>query len=106
MHFLKSFLILENNNFTHETIEEINFESLAELREREQYWIERTENCINERKAYTSSIERQEYLKNYRKEHKDDEKRKEKIKCECGVEVRKSNITYHLKTKKHQKAMQ
>tara|TARA_R110000824_G_scaffold153925_4_gene325720 strand:+ start:271 stop:942 length:672 start_codon:yes stop_codon:yes gene_type:complete len=40
-----------------------------------------------------------EYSKQYREANK--EKVKEKIKCECGCEVRKDNISKHRKTKKH-----
>lgn len=99
MNYLKSFDIIENNNFIHELIEEIEFDDISELRQREQYWIERME-CINERKAHTN---RQEYFRQYRKDHKDD--RKGKIKCKCGCEIRQSNISYHLKSKKHHKLM-
>ena len=46
-----------------------------------------------------------QYSKQYRLDNKEfiEEKRKQKVLCECGSNVRKGNISYHRKTKKHQK---
>ena len=45
---------------------------------------------------------KREYMRKWRRTHP----RREKIKCECGREVLKSNISYHKKSKFHNKYME
>lgn len=48
--------------------------------------------------------ERKEYMKQYSQEHKEEisKRMSEKVKCECGVEVSRRNISTHKKSKAHQ----
>jgi len=54
-----------------------------------------------------SGLTEKEYQKQYRDEHKDKireqirEQRSQKVTCECGCVITKSNLTRHHKSKKH-----
>ncbi len=104
-------------------IESFNAQSKDELTSREAFHI-RTTKCLNkvipDRKLveYMLEYNKQDYVKekkkNYdttRKEYKRErydfkkldisEQNKSKIQCDCGCEVRKSDIAKHKKTQKH-----
>jgi len=67
----------------------------------------------NDNKEYTKECKKQYYIENkniineYKKQYriinneKIKEKAKEKVICECGCEIRKSDLKKHQKTKKH-----
>jgi hypothetical protein len=127
-HKCKSFEIVKDK-FEYEIIEEINVNNKNELFQWEQYYMDKWE-CINEKKAYQSIEERNQYLKIYRDEHKEhyknyrDEHKEEmkeygkkryennkeeilknqskKIICECGIEITKGKLSRHKKSKRHQ----
>ena len=103
-----------------ELVERYPCSSRKELSERENYYIENNE-CVNFRIAYVKDMRerrkvhdkkhyeknRDKYLKimsNYRKENKEKlyKRAGEKIECECGSKVRRSDIARHKKSKTHQ----
>jgi len=79
-----------------------------ELHDREDDYIKMYDNNLNSKRAY---LTRQEYkkrlnekCKKYRDKNKqiiNEQRKKEKITCECGSIVRKNDITRHLRTLKH-----
>lgn len=114
--------IIKNNNYIFEILEENEFNSLEDLRKKEQLYINNNK-CINKYKSFITNEERKkshiEYNKNnrdYEKIYKerrekyknDDEyrkkiqdKKKNKIKCDvCGTFITNGHIARHKKTKK------
>jgi len=102
-------------------IEEIEYEDKKDLIDREAYYI-RNLKCVNKRipnrtkkEYYCDNKEKiKEYCKQNKKDHnkkkkeyyqknkdKIKERKKEKITCDCGSELRKVDITRHKKTQKH-----
>ena len=102
-------------------IEEIEYEDKKDLIDREAYYI-RNLKCVNKRipnrtkkEYYCDNKEKiKEYFKQNKKDHnkkkkeyyqknkdKIKERKKEKITCDCGSELRKVDITRHKKTQKH-----
>ena len=74
---------------------------------REQYYIDKTADCVNHKKAYTgipTGLPTDEYNRQYRQQHKEElnAKRTKQYECECGGRYTYSNKRNHLKTKKHQ----
>lgn len=61
------------------------------------YHIEHREELLKKKKDYY--YKNKERLLQYQKERND--KERYKVKCECGSELFKKNMRYHLKTKKH-----
>lgn len=109
-----------------ELIEEVEFDDIKELWDREAYYIRNLE-CINLRipnrtkKQYYNDnkvllnkknqqnriVNKEKYAKKkkqYYETNKDimNEKAKIKITCDCGVIVSKSHLARHCKSKKHQ----
>ena len=78
------------------------------------YWENNKEKLSEKYKVYRKnnkeklSEKNKEYLKEYRVNNKEKikEKAKEKIKCVCGVEIVRSTIKRHVRTKKHLKLME
>ncbi len=125
-HFVTSFKVLENNNYSIVLVENVDCESKDQLLARERYYIENND-CINmvvpirTRKEYIElnkeKIREQtkEYReknndkikmlnKNYREENKEkiQQHKQTKIVCECGAITDNSHKTRHQKSKKHQ----
>ncbi len=108
--YIKSFDILCNNDYSYCVVEEVEYENKWQLLNRERYYIENNE-CVN--KTIPSRTQKQYYednkeiIKEYKKEYYQNnieiikQKQKEKITCECGCEVKRSNLAEHRKTKKH-----
>jgi hypothetical protein len=76
-------------------------------KDKAQKYYEANKDKINERKKEYRQKNKDKIIvreNKYREANKDkiSERRKIKIKCECGSEVRKSDISTHKKTKKHQ----
>ena len=118
--------IIERGNYEFSIVEENIFIDI-ELRQREQYWIDTSDNVINERKAYTTPEQKKEYLKIYckkrhkeiyegeyketillkNKEYRDKnkeqiyKKQNEKFTCECGGKYSRVNKVRHTKSIKH-----
>lgn len=100
-------------------LEHFSCESSLELRKRENQYITALKPTLNNNKAYATKEERKQMVRDlssrYYKEHKEEcqtkykkyydtkakfEKAKPTV-CECGKTVRKSNISFHLKSKYH-----
>mgnify|MGYP003656080151 CR=1 FL=1 len=77
-------------------------ETKQELEERERVWIEGNE-CVNKYITGRTAKEHKELKKEYYKQYRQDnnEQRKEKFDCECGGKYTHTNISIHLKSKKH-----
>lgn len=98
-------------NFCIELLEELD--DINQLKIREQYWIDNTKNTVNNRNAFGHkdySNQQKEYYENnkeykieYQKEYREKNKEKiykrlsEKIQCECGSFISRSNLTRHKK---------
>lgn len=85
------------NAFKMLEIEEYPCESSKQAQKREQFWIDFYKPNLNSCNAFVAET-REEYLKQYYLEHK--EELTQKITCECGAIVSKSS-TRHKKSKKH-----
>lgn len=109
---ITSFEIIKYDDCHIVLIENFPCNDINELRSRERYWIENTENCVNK---HIPGRTKQEYKKKYREENKEKiqqlnkqyrEQNKEKInkecECECGSKYIFRNKTRHFKSKKHQ----
>lgn len=118
-----------NKNKPIQTEEELN-EYRKKYREEhkvqiKEYLVKYRQEHKEEHKEYQKNYredhkeENKEYQKNYRGEHEEEKKNydkqyyeenkvkmlkkwAEKVKCECGCEVRRNGLSDHLKTKKHQ----
>ena len=79
----------------------------AHLRAYEQLWINKTKKAVNLQSAFNPlakmdmKILKKKWYNNKKEELS--EKRKEKIICECGSIIRKSDLLAHKKSKKHEK---
>ncbi len=113
-------ILLEMGNCKIELVERYPCSSRKELLERENYYIENNE-CVNYRVAYVKDMRerrkihdkkhyeknRDKYLKcmsKYRKKNKEKlyKRAGEKIECECGSKVRRSDFARHKRSVKHQ----
>jgi hypothetical protein len=77
----------------------------------EDYRLELNGN-MNTIRAFRTEEQRKEYHKEYHKEYREDNKgsiyahQSEKIKCECGREIRRGDLSRHKRTEKHIKLME
>ena len=100
-------------------IETANCQGKIEAEQKEWEFIQSHSATLNCQKPHRTKEELQQYKKEWAnknsekmkqhqnrwwEEHKEivNEKKKEKIACDCGSEVRKSELSRHYKTKKHQ----
>lgn len=83
-HYMTSYEIIKNNDYSIELIEEVEYDNIIELHKIELKYINSID-CVN--KCIPPS-ENKDY-------------RKEKITCCCGSIYSKSNKSHHEKTKKH-----
>ena len=98
-----------------ELMEEFPCDKKSKLIAREGHYI-RTLNCVNKTipdrtsKEYyeTNKNHILEYYKEYREQNKESiaEKKKEKITCDCGCEIRRDSLPRHKLSQKHIKLMQ
>ena len=92
-------IIIDRGDWEMKLVEEIEYQDIKEVRERERYYIENN-TCVN--KFIPNRTE-----KEYREQHRerillrDREKKKEKCICSCGVEVFKHHLNRHMRTQKH-----
>jgi len=120
-----SFKVLECDDYKYEVIENYPCNNIKQLKDRERWYIQNNEcvnKCIPNRTAaeyYQDNIEYfKEQQKEYREANKDkikdknkkyNEANKDKIKeynsekiiCQCGCEIRRSDLAAHKKTQKH-----
>ena len=114
--YLRSYDILQNDDYQIVLIENYPCNSKNELERRERYWIENTD-CVNKNiptrskkeadKAYAlKNADRcKQYKDQYYQKNKQtiSEKGKQPFECICGVSITNSSRLNHLKSKKHQK---
>ena len=115
--FVSSHDILKNGNYDIVLIEECPCKSKDELHRRERYFIETLE-CVNriiprreegerlsDHREYNNKNRIEINKKNLIHYHENkkviNKKRCRMIMCHCGIEYTKSNITYHMKSKRH-----
>jgi hypothetical protein len=91
----------------HEEYYEKNKDKFKE--QHQKYYEENTDKFKEQHQKYYQENKDKliEYSKNYREENRDkiNEKRKEKVKCECGCMLSKKNLSTHKKSPKHIKLM-
>ena len=83
------------------------FDSISEIRKKEQYYIELLP-CVNKTRAYISEEERIRVKQAYAFNHKDEisEKRRRRALCPlCNTTYAFGARSHHFKTKKHQHAI-
>ena len=111
--------IRENGNFENwdfEILETFNTIDKQDLLKIERNYIESNKSTLNDRIPTRTKEEYNEFYKDYFKKNSQEyykkeyylnnketiqEKKNEKIKCECGCMTTKSNNTRHRKSKKH-----
>jgi hypothetical protein len=80
------------------------------LEQHKQYYTENKDKLNKKSKQYytENKDKHNEYNKQYYTDNKDKllEQQKQKVKCECGCIIRKSDLLRHKKTKKHLKLME
>jgi hypothetical protein len=80
------------------------------LEQHKQYYTENKDKLNKKSKQYytENKDKHNEYNKQYYTDNKDKllEQQKQKVKCECGCIIRKSDLSRHKKTKKHLKLME
>jgi hypothetical protein len=106
---LSSYIVLENNNYKIELVENYPCNSLVELHSREKHYIDNFPNINKNKVGLEYKINHKEYDKNYNKgyyaKNKDkyiDGKYNEDTLCECcNKTYKKLNFSRHLKSSKH-----
>jgi len=126
---VKSFVILKNNNYKIELLENCNIKTKQELLARERFYIKNNE-CLNKCIPCRTDKENQQYQKEYYNDNKEKlnnchkeynannkvkikeyieayyetnkDKLKEKFACVCGGKYTHSQKSTHLKSNKHQ----
>jgi len=123
--YISSFKVMECDDYDIVLLELYPCSSKDELHARERYYIQNRE-CVNKiipqrshKEYYNDNREQQlEKHQKYREEHKDyikqqyeknkdkynatnNQKKKEKITCVCGLVLSRGNMSHHIKTKKH-----
>ena len=73
---------------------------LVDLQTEEISALKEKNDKLKERKAKYYARKRETILQNERERY---ERKKERMKCDCGCEVYKHNLTHHCKSNKHQK---
>jgi len=118
--------IIERGNYEVEVIEHFPCDTERQLRSREQYWIDNTEDTTNRQRQYESEEAYLEYnkeiIKKYQKEYRNERKeehaeyckkyylkkkndfqarKQEVIQCECGGSYTRCHKARHCRTRKH-----
>jgi hypothetical protein len=104
--YVSSFEILENGNYIINILE--NVEDNMFLTEREQYYYEKGQYVNKKNPKVNAEILKKRQKKDnelYKQRNpikwkENQDKRKIKINCECGISVSKRNIARHIKTHK------
>ena len=113
-HYISSFQILENNNYSIVLIENYPCNSKEELLQRERFFIEKTE-CINykipirteeENKEYQKEYEKSDKCKKRRKKYKQDNIEKYNLYAKQYRELNKESIKQYYEDNKEKLAEQ
>jgi hypothetical protein len=68
--YYTSFKIFDNNDEYEITLlEEVEYNNIKQLKEREQHWINETPNCVNKQKAWTNLPDYKEDWNKYHREY-------------------------------------
>ena len=115
-HYVKSFDILEKENYEIQLLEEVKCKTKKELLEREGYYIKKYRDiCVNkciagrtQEQYYKDNVDKiREASKQYYKDNmvkikeQREQYRNDKFDCICGGRFTRSNKICHEKTKKH-----
>ncbi len=110
-HFVSSYKILESGNYDIVLLENVNCDTVEQLRARERYFIETTLNCVNKQipnrtnKEYHDDNEDKfkQQKKVWYEKNKDTvlERMSQTYECECGSVIRCGDKSIHFKSKKH-----
>jgi len=90
------------------TLEEFEYETKEQLRDREQYWIKELKPNLNGQDAVQDKERLKDYHKKHNKKYKKENREKilkknnEKFDCECGGKYTHGHKARHLKSPKHQ----
>ena len=115
--YVSSHEIIQNENYDIILIENYPCDNKDDLHRRERYFIE-TMDCVNMIIPKREKGERIEVHREYNNKNRDEinrknlihyhenkelvnKKRCRRIQCYCGIDYSKSNITAHMKSKKH-----
>jgi hypothetical protein len=103
--FYTSFKILKRDNYIIELIEQVNFDHISELKQREQYYILNSENVVNNNIPSRTMKEyyiakKDKYAERYQLK-KNDDRYKKHYNCECGATYTINNKKHHMNTDKH-----
>ena len=98
---LTSFKVLENDDYDIHLLENVPFNAVEELYQREKYHIINTPNCVN--KTIPTRT-----LKEYRQDNleKIKEKHNNPVKCNCGLFVNYCNMARHKKSTLHSRQIE
>jgi hypothetical protein len=88
------------DNWNMIVVEEYSCENKNQLQMRERYWIENLQSTLNK---VIPTRTKKEYIENNKKEIL--KKKNEKINCECGCKISRTNISSHKKLNKHLELM-
>lgn len=117
--YVTSFKVMENDNFDICLIEDYPCENVEQLKARERYWLEQTEETVNKNIPSRTTAEyyrdnpdfyrqyRQEYYKankayfQERNKHNYNLHKDDKMSCECGSVIKQRNKWEHFKSIKH-----
>lgn len=124
--FVTSFRVLECPDHRIDLVEDFPCQNVEQLRAREAHYIRENVDCVNRyipgRDPAQYRVDNRERIAQYRVDNRERiaqydaqyraknrerlaqyyrVKSKQKIKCECGVEMRRYNIPRHKKTKRH-----
>tara|TARA_R110000824_G_scaffold17651_1_gene71174 strand:+ start:238 stop:681 length:444 start_codon:yes stop_codon:yes gene_type:complete len=94
--------IIYRGNYEFIIIEENIFIDI-ELRKREQYWIDTSDHTINKIRAYSTPEQKKKYKSEWFQSNKERlrDRHSERITCECGANIMRTNKLRHLKSDKH-----
>tara|TARA_R110002126_G_scaffold160128_2_gene307658 strand:- start:2724 stop:3200 length:477 start_codon:yes stop_codon:yes gene_type:complete len=101
----RSFTLFDRYGFENcpiELVEDYSCETKKELDIREDWYIKNKE-CINEKSAHTSREEQLEQRRRWYQAHKEEttQKKKERVVCDCGQMVQKTQTARHRRTERH-----
>ncbi len=92
------------NNWFMLTIEQFEYETKEQFKERENYWIKKLGADLNMIDAVADKNYYKKQNKKYHEENREKilKKNNEKFDCECGGKYTHSHKTRHINSKKHQ----
>ena len=114
--------IIERGDYHYGLVEDYKCENSEQLRMRERYYVDNND-CVNKNSPIRTKEEKISYFKAYHEANKDkirerkkreyetnkdkiSEHNNEKVICECGCEISRTNLYVHRKRKFHQEFIQ